>query len=70
MIVERDPVITDGLPTEFESHFIEYSDEQALLDHYRKAGKSYATLKIHPIQNRSSALKLKFAKSPASERYL
>jgi len=25
MIVERDPVITDGLPTEFESHFIEYS---------------------------------------------
>src|SRR5438270_1157972 len=58
MIVEKDPVITDGLPTEFENHSVEYLDNQELVQRYRKLGKSYATLVIRPIQNESATLKI------------
>jgi len=58
MIVEKDPLITEGLPTEFENHSVEYLDNQGLSERYRKLGKSYAVLVIHPMQNEGNTLKI------------
>src|ERR1700756_732556 len=49
MVVEKDPLITEGLPTEFENHSIEYLDHQGLLERYIKLGKPYATLVIRSL---------------------
>src|SRR5215831_13000398 len=56
MIVENDQLITEGLPTEFENHSIEFLDRQGLIQRYRKLGKPYATLVICPIQNHDKTL--------------
>jgi len=58
MIVEKDPLITDGLPAEFGNHSVEYLDREGLAARYRKLGKSYATLVIRPIQNEGPTLKV------------
>lgn len=58
MIVQKAPSITEGLPTEFENHFVEYLDYQALVDRYRKLGKPFAVLEIHPMQNEGKTLKI------------
>jgi len=58
MIVEEGPLITKELPTEFENHFVEYLDKQALVERYKKLGKSYAALEIHPMQNEGKTLKI------------
>jgi len=58
MIVEKDSLITDGLPAEFENHLVEYLDHEGLMARYRKLGKSYATLVIRPIQNEGTTLKV------------
>src|SRR5438045_3673139 len=46
MVIEKDLLITDGLPTEFENHTIEYLDQQGLSERYNQLGKPYATLVI------------------------
>jgi len=58
MTVEKEPVVTDGLPTEFDDHFVEYLDHQGLVERYKKLGKPYAVLVIQPIQNEGTALKI------------
>jgi len=58
MIVEKDSLITDGLPAEFENHAVEYLDHEGLAARCRKLGKSYATLAIRPIQNEGPTLKV------------
>jgi hypothetical protein len=58
MIVLKDPIITDGLPTSFENHSIEYLDDQELIDHYRKLNNSFEILKIGPLRNEGSVLKI------------
>jgi hypothetical protein len=58
MIVQEDPLITKGLPTEFENRVIEYLDTDKLRDRYRKLGKSYSVLVIRPMQNEGTALKV------------
>ena len=58
MIVEKDSLITDGLPTEFENHFVEYLDNQALAERYKKLGKSYAALVIQPMRNDAKTLRI------------
>src|SRR5215467_533830 len=58
MIVEKDSLITDGLPAEFDDHSVEYLDHEGLVARYRKLGKSYATLVIRPIQNEGAMLKV------------
>ena len=58
MVVEKDPLITEGLPTEFENHSIEYLDHQGLLERYNKLGKPYATLVIRPMRNEGKTLKV------------
>jgi len=46
MVVQKDPIITDGIPTAFEEHSIEYLDDQQLVDRYHKLNNSFETLKI------------------------
>ncbi len=58
MIVEKDPLITEGLPTEFENHFVEYLDKEGLARRYSKSGKPFAALAIHPIRNEGKTLKI------------
>jgi hypothetical protein len=58
MLVRKDPIITDGLPTVFENHSIEYLDDQELIDHYRKLNNSFLVLKIAPIRNQDNVLKI------------
>ena len=58
MVVAKDSLVSDGLPTEFENHFVEYLDYQALLDRYRTLGRPFAVLEIHPIQNEGKTLKI------------
>jgi hypothetical protein len=58
MVVEKDSVITDALPTEFDGHVVEYLDNTGLMARYRKLGKSYPTLRIRPIRNEGTALKI------------
>ena len=58
MVVEKDPLITEGLPEEFEDHFVEYLDHQALIERYKKLGKPYATLVIRRMRNEGKTLKI------------
>jgi hypothetical protein len=58
MIVEKDPLITDGLPAEFDNHSVEYLDHEGLVARYGKLGKEYAVLVIRPIQNEGPTLKV------------
>jgi hypothetical protein len=58
MVVQKDPIITDGLPTAFEEHSIEYLDDQQLVDRYHKLNNSFETLKIGPIRNEGTILKV------------
>jgi len=58
IIVEKDPLITDGLPAEFDNHSVEYLDHEGLVARCRKLGKSYAALVIRPIQNEGPMLKV------------
>ena len=58
MIVRKDPVITDDLPTEFENHTIEFADDQELVDRYHKLNKSFAVLKVFPIRNQGNVLRI------------
>jgi hypothetical protein len=58
MLVRKDPIITDGLPTAFENHSIEYLDDQELIDRYRKLNNSFLVLKIAPIRNQGTVLKI------------
>jgi len=58
MLVLKDPVITDDLPTMFKDHSIEFVDDQELIDRYRKLNKSFAVLRIDPIRNKDNALEV------------
>ena len=58
MIVQKNPIITEGLPTAFENHSIEYLDDQELVDHYRKLNNSFEILKIGPMRNEGTVLKI------------
>jgi len=58
MIVEKDPLITDRLPTEFDNHSVEYLDHEGLVARYSKLGKEYAVLVIRPIQNEGPTLRV------------
>jgi hypothetical protein len=58
MIVRKDPNLTDGLPTAFEDHSVEYLDDHELIDRYRRLKNSFAVLEIVPIRNQGTALKV------------
>lgn len=58
MLVRKDPILTDGLPTAFENHSIEYLDDQELVHRYLKLNNSFLVLKIAPIRNQGTVLKI------------
>ena len=58
MIVEQNLLITKGLTREFENHFVEYLDSQALIERYKELGKSFPALVIQPMQNEGKTLKI------------
>jgi hypothetical protein len=58
MIVQKDLQITNGLPAEFDNHFVEYLDSKGLAERYRNLRKSYAVLVIRPMQNEGKTLKI------------
>ncbi len=58
MLVEKDPEITDNLPSEFGDYRVEYLDRQAQIDRYKKLRKQFSILRIHPMKNEGSRLKI------------
>jgi hypothetical protein len=58
MIVEDDPEITGGLPSQVGDYRVEYLDTQALIRRYKKLGKSFSILTLHAIRNEGSLLRI------------
>ncbi|MGC1485449.1 MAG: hypothetical protein WA789_16770 [Candidatus Acidiferrum sp.] len=58
MLVEKVPDITDGLISQFGEYHVEYLDQQAQIDRYRKLRKQFSILRIHPIEDEGSRLKI------------
>lgn len=58
MIVQKDPSITDKLPTDFEGRSIEYLDNQQLIDRYRRLNRPFETLRVGPIRNEGAVLRI------------
>jgi hypothetical protein len=50
--------ITSDLPIQFGTHHIEFLDDRALIDRYKKLGKEFAILEIHPMRNEGSKLRI------------
>ena len=69
VIVKQDPRITNGLPTQFGSHRIEYLDVQALIKRYNTLGKKLAVLEISPMVNEGARLKIDVFVSWFSHRH-
>jgi hypothetical protein len=58
MIVHKNPIITDDLPTAFGNHSIEYLSDQEVIERSKKVKKAFAVLKIGPIRNEGAVLKV------------
>jgi hypothetical protein len=58
VLVEQVPDITDGLPSQFGEYHVEYLDQQAQIERYRKLRKQFSILRIHPIEDEGSRLKI------------
>lgn len=58
MLVEQNPAITEGLPSEFGDYHVEYLDTQAQVGRYKKLRKEFALFRIHPIQTEGAELKI------------
>jgi hypothetical protein len=56
MLVERDPEITDHLPSQLGDYRVEYLDSQAQIDRFKKLRKEFSILRIHPLQSEGSRL--------------
>jgi hypothetical protein len=60
MIIEKNDV-TENLPESLGAYRVEYLDEDELIDRYRKLGKEFAVLRIHPITTNGVKLSIKVA---------
>ena len=60
MIIEKNDV-TENLPESLGAYRVEYLDEEALIARYRKLGKEFAVLGIHPIRNNGAKLGINIA---------
>lgn len=49
VIVEKNPGITDNLPTQFGAHRVEYLDSEGLIDRYKKLRKEFTILRVNRI---------------------
>lgn len=61
--VVANPDITEGLPTSFGPHHVEYLDPKALAEVYKRAGKEFAVLELHPAFSDRSDLKINISVS-------
>jgi hypothetical protein len=52
--VEKDPEITDGLPSQQGDYRVEYLDSREQMDRYKRLGKAFAILRIRPMQSDGS----------------
>ena len=62
-LVEKDPEITDGLPSQRGDYQVEFLDRREQMDRYKKLQKEFAILRIHPIQSDGSRLKIQVSVS-------
>ena len=58
VLVEKDPEITDGLPSQQGDYRVEYLDSRGQMDRYKKQRKEFAILRIRPMQSDGSLLKV------------
>ena len=58
MVVEADHQVTDDLTTESEGYRVEYLDQKGQIDRYQKLKRRFALLKIFPIKNEGTTLKI------------
>ena len=63
VLVEKDPEITDGLPSERGDYRVEYLDRREQMDNYNRVRKEFAILRIHPMQSDGSSLKIQVSVS-------
>ena len=63
MLVEKDPSITNALPTQEGDFQFEYLDLQSQIERYKRLKKEYSILKIHPIQVDGSRLRIHVAQN-------
>jgi hypothetical protein len=62
-LVEKDPEITDRLPSQLGDYRVEYLDKRAQIDRYKKLRKAFPILRIHPMQNEGARLELEVSVS-------
>jgi hypothetical protein len=63
VLVEKDPEITDGLPSQEGDYRVEYLDSREQMDRYKKLRKEFAILRIRPMQSDGSLLKIQVSVS-------
>jgi hypothetical protein len=63
MLVEKDPEITDRLPSQLGDYRVEYLDKRAQIDRYKKLRKAFPILRIHPMQNEGARLEIEVSVS-------
>ena len=63
MLAEKDPEITDGLPSQLGEFRVEFLDDQQQIDRYHQLRKGYSILRIRPIQNDGSTLRVEVSVS-------
>jgi hypothetical protein len=63
VLVEKNPEITDGLPSQQGDYRVEYLDSRDRVDKYGKLGKEFAILRIRPMQSDGSILRIQVSVS-------
>lgn len=63
MFVEKDPEITESLPTHLGDYHFEYLDNRDQIDRYKKLRKEYSILRIRPLQSEGIRLKIQVSVS-------
>lgn len=58
MLLEKEPEITDDLPSRQGDYRVECLDSRELRDKYSKLRKQFAVLAIHPMQNDGALLRI------------
>lgn len=56
VVVEKDPVTTDELPSRFGDSSVEYLDTNSLIERYKRVKKPFDVLRIFPIRNDADKL--------------
>jgi hypothetical protein len=63
MLAEKDPEITNGLPSQLGEFRVEFLADQQQKERYHQLRKGYSILRIRPIQNDGSTLRIEVSVS-------